>query len=91
MLTRLAKDTASTSSGRCPALYATDDPARMIAQVRQDLTNMERDQILELADDETYGSIPTETVLRAVAKFATEHGDDALAAGLEAFLDARGM
>ena len=31
-LHRLAKDAGSVTSGGCPALYSTDDPARMIGQ-----------------------------------------------------------
>jgi hypothetical protein len=87
---RLAKDAKSIGRSRCPALYATDDDARMVAQVRR-LIHEEPARLLEVGDDETAGSIPTETVFRAVAEYATEHGDDALAAHLEAFLAERNM
>jgi len=89
-LHRLAKDAGSVTSGGCPALYSTDDPARMIGQGKV-LSTEETADLLELLDDETAVAIPTETVFRGVAKYATEHGDDDLAGRLEAFLAARGL
>lgn len=86
-LHRLAKDSGSVTSGGCPALYSTDDPARMIGQGKR-LGAEETAGLLELLDDETAVAIPTETVFRGVAKYATEHGDDELAGLLEAFLAA---
>jgi hypothetical protein len=89
-LHRLAKDGDSVTSGGCPALYSTDNPARMIAQVKM-LGPGEMAEVLELLDDETAGAIPTETVFRGVAKYATEHGDDDLASRIEEFLTSRGL
>jgi hypothetical protein len=89
-LRRLAKAADSTGSGRCPALYATDDPTRMVAQVKA-LPDGEKTQLIDVSADEIAGSIPTETVLRAMAKYVSENGDVALAAALEAFLEERGM
>lgn len=90
-LYRLAKDdSGSVTSGGCPALYSTDDPRRMIAQVKV-LSPGETAELLEVLDDETAGSIPTGTVFRGVAKYATEHGDDELTARIEAFLRDRGL
>ena len=87
---RLAKDKQSLTSGGCPALYADDDPARMIAQGKR-LNDAEFGMLVELAGDETAVAIPTETVFRAMAKYATEHGDDELVARIEWFLTARGL
>ena len=78
------------TSGGCPALYSTDDPARMIGQGKV-LSAEETAELLELLDDETAVAIPTETVFRGVAKYATEHGDDDLAARIEAFIAARDL
>lgn len=89
-LHRLAKDGDSVTSGGCPALYSTDNPARMIGQGKV-LSAGETAELLELLDDETAVAIPTETVFRGVAKYATEHGDDDLAGRLEVFLAARGL
>jgi hypothetical protein len=89
-LRRLAKDATSTSSGRCPALYATDDPTRMAAQVKV-MSADEAAQLLEVGAGEVAGSIPTETVFRGIARYANEQGDAALAAALTAFLRERGM
>jgi hypothetical protein len=87
---RLAKDRGSLTSSGCPALYSTDDPARMIGQGKM-LDPAETAELIEMLDDETAVAIPTETVFRGVAKYATEHGDDDLARRLEAFLTARRM
>jgi hypothetical protein len=46
-LHRLAKDGTSLTAGDCPALYSTDDPARMIAQGTL-LGSEEAAQLLEL-------------------------------------------
>jgi hypothetical protein len=89
-LRRLAKSAESTGSGRCPALYATDDAARMVAQVKT-LTGSETSHLLEVGMDEVAGSIPTETVFRAVACYASEHGDKTLATAIDEFLTRRGM
>jgi hypothetical protein len=89
-LHRLVKADGSVTSGGCPALYSTDDPARMIGQGKK-LTCEEMAELLELLDDETAAAIPTETVFRGAAKYATEHGDDELAARIEAFLAVRGL
>jgi hypothetical protein len=89
-LRRLAKDATSTGSGRCQALYATDDPTRMVAQVRV-ITDADAAQLVELDADEVAGSIPTETLFRAMAKYASEHGDDGLGASIDMFLIERGM
>jgi hypothetical protein len=88
-LYRLAKSADSVTSGGCPALYSTDDPAQMIAQGKF-LTDDETAGLLEKLDDETAVAIPTETVMRGLAKYATEQGDDELAARLEAFVADRG-
>jgi hypothetical protein len=69
--------------GGCPALYGTDDPKRMVAQVKK-LSDAELAEVLDLLDGETVGSIPTETVFRGVAKYATEYGNDELAARIDA-------
>jgi len=90
MLRRLAKDRDSGGGGRCPALYATDDPARMVAQVKV-LGGAETAELIEVGPGEVAGSIPTETVFRAAARCASEQGDDALAGAVEAFLADRGM
>ncbi len=89
-LHRLVKADGSVTSGGCPALYSTDDPARMIGQGKV-LGPAEMAELLELLDDETAVAFPTETVFRGVAKYATEHGDDDLAGRIEAFLTARGL
>jgi hypothetical protein len=88
-LRRLAKDIESKNGG-CPALYDTDDPARMHAQGKR-LSEAETAELLDLAGDETAVAIPTETVFRGMAKYATQHGDDDLAGRIEAFLTARSM
>lgn len=87
---RLSVARDSVTSGGCPALYSTDDPARMIGQGKK-LSREEESDLLQVLADETAVSIPTETVLRGIAKYATEQGDDALASRIEAFLEARGM
>jgi hypothetical protein len=87
---RLAKDKGSLTSGGCPALYDNDDPDVMWAQGKK-LSKAEMGRLLELLDDETAVAIPTETILRGMAKYATQHGDDELAARIEAFLTAKGM
>lgn len=87
---RLAKDGTSVTSGGCPALYSTDDAQRMIAQVKA-LPEAEMAEMLEMLPDETAGSIPAETVLRGVAKYVSEQGDDDLAARIEAFVCDRGL
>ncbi len=89
-MSRLAKADGSVTSGGCPALYSTDDPRRMIAQGKVLLPG-ETAELLEPLDDETAVAIPTETVLRGVAKYASEHGDDDLAGRIEAFLTAQGL
>jgi len=89
-LHRLAKDAGSVTSGGCPALYSTDDPARMVGQGKV-LSPEETAELLELLDDDAGVAFPTETVFRGVAKYATEHGDDDLAGRIEAFLTARGL
>jgi hypothetical protein len=90
-LHRLAKDdSGSVTSGGCPALYSTDDPARMIGQGKV-LGPAETAELLELLEDETAVAIPTQTVFRGVAKYATEHGDDLLAAQIDTFLAVRGL
>jgi hypothetical protein len=48
-------------------------------------------ELLELLDDETAVAIPTQTVFRGVAKYATGHGDDILAGQIDTFLAARGL
>lgn len=87
---RLSVARDSVTSGGCPALYSTDDPARMIGQGKK-LSQEEESELLQALDDETAVAIPTETVLRGVAKYATEQGDDDLASRIEAFLAARGI
>lgn len=67
-----------------------DSPVRMVAQVRV-LSDTETAQLIEMGTDEVAGSIPTETVFRAIAKCASEQGDDALARAIEAFLTNRKM
>ncbi len=89
-LRRLAKDAESVTKGGCPALYSTDDPLRMIGQGKV-LGPNETVELLEVRDDETAVAIPTETVFRGMAKYASEHGDDDLAAAIDAFLVARGL
>jgi hypothetical protein len=89
-LHRLVKADGSVTSGGCPALYSTDDPARMIGQGKV-LGPAEMAELLERLDDETAVAFPTETVFRGVAKYATEHGDDDLAGRIEAFLTTRGL
>jgi len=89
-LHRLAKAGDSVTSGGCPALYSTDDPARMVGQGKV-LSPEETGELLEPLDDETGVAFPTETVFRGVAKYATEHGDDDLAGRIEAFLAVRGL
>jgi hypothetical protein len=85
---RLAKDSSSVTSGGCPALYSTDDPGQMRAQGKA-LTDTEMIELQELLDDETAVRIPTETLLRGVAKYVSEHGDDDLAGRIEAFVVAK--
>jgi hypothetical protein len=89
-LHRLVKAGDSVTSGGCPALYSTDDPARIVGQGKM-LSQREAAELLELLDDETGVAFPTETVFRGVARYATEHGDDDLASRIEAFLTARGL
>ena len=89
-LHRLAKARTSLTAGDCPALYATDDSTRMIGQGKK-LTPQETAELIEMSVDEIASAIPTETVFRGMAKYATEHGDDDLAGRIEAFLTARGL
>ncbi len=82
-LHRLAKDEpGSVTSGGCPALYSTDDPARMICQGKV----LAPEQTMTLAGGCTAADVPAETVFLGAAKYATEHGDDELSSRLEAFL-----
>lgn len=87
-LRRLAKWRGSVFNGACPALYSTEDPATMISQGKKP-TSAQMAELLEVADDETAVAIPTETVFRGVAKYATEQGDQELAGKIEDFLAAR--
>ena len=89
-LNRLVKSRASMVQGACPALYSDDDPAKMIAQGKK-LTAAQTAELRDVADDETAVELPTETVFRGVAKYATEHGDDELPGKIEAFLNAKGL
>jgi predicted TIM-barrel enzyme len=89
-LRRLAKDVTSLTSGGCPALYATDDPAWMVAQGPR-LDAVHEADLMERLPHEVGVRVPTETVLRAVAKYATEQGGDHLAAAVETFLSVKGM
>jgi hypothetical protein len=82
---RLAKDNSSVTSGGCPALYSTDDPKEMRAQGKV-LTDEELAELLELLDDETAVRIPAETLLRGVARYVSDHGDDDLSGRIEAFV-----
>lgn len=87
-LRRLAKDgPGSVTSGGCPALYSTDDPARMIAQGK--ILGREESAALESHASETAVAIPAETIFRGLAKYGSEHGDDGLADAIEAFLFSR--
>jgi len=86
-LHRLAKDGGSLSTGGCPAIYSTDDPTRMIGQGKL-LGATEAAELLELAGDEAAVAIPTETVLRGVAGFVSEHGDDKLSHLIDEFVAA---
>jgi hypothetical protein len=90
VLRRLAKWQGSVANGACPALYCTDDPTMMIGQGKK-LTTRQTAELLDVAGDEAAVAIPTETVFRGVAKYATEHGDDDLAGKIEEFLTARGL
>lgn len=87
---RLAKDNGSVSQGGCPALYSTDEPARLIGQGKLP-TPEETSELVEMLDGETAVVIPTETVFRGVAKYSAERGDNDLAGRIEAFLVARGL
>ena len=87
---RLAKWRGSVFNGACPALYSTEDPATMISQGTKP-TSAQMAELLEVASDETAVAIPTETVFRGIAKYATEHGDEQLAGKIEEFLAARGL
>lgn len=90
MFRRLAKDALSLGRRQCPALYATDNPARMIAQGKQP-SDAELARLVDLAPDETAVALPTETVLRGVARYVKESGDAELSDRIEAFLGERGM
>lgn len=89
-LRRLAKDNGSVTSGGCPALYSTDDPARLVGQGKL-LPETEKAELLEMLTDEGAVAFPTETVFRGVAKYAAEHGDPDLASRIEAFLAEKGL
>ena len=89
-LRRLAKATESLTKGGCPALYGSDNPARMVAQVKV-IPPDEASELLEVLEDELAGEIPTETVFRGVAQYAAEAGDSDLACRIEAFLVTRGL
>ena len=89
-LHRLAKADGSVTSGGCPALYSTDDPARLVGQGKV-LSDAEKGELMEVLADESAVAFPTETVFRGVARYAAEHGDTGLAAQIEAFLTARGL
>jgi hypothetical protein len=90
MFRMLAKDVLSLGKRQCPALYLDDDPGRMIAQGKR-LSGAETEHLVDLAADETAVAIPTETVLRAVARYAKEQGADELSDQIEGFLVDRGM
>jgi len=51
----------------------------------------ERRELLEVADDEMAVVLATGTVFQRAAEYAAANGGGALAAQLEAFLDARGL
>jgi hypothetical protein len=89
-LHRLAKDKDSVTSGGCPALYSTDDPARLVGQGKL-LPEAEEAELLEVLADEGAVAFPTETLFRGVAKYAAEHGDPGLASQIEAFLIEKGL
>lgn len=89
-LYQLAKDGDSLAAGSCPAIYSTDDPARMIGQGKK-LDAAETAELLELGVDETAVAIPTETILRGVARYVSEQGDDMLSQRIGEFLMARGL
>ena len=73
-LQRLAKDGASEQGG-CPALYLAEDGTHFVAQVRV-LDADTADELQEVLPGETAGFIPIETVLRAVDRYRTEHGQE---------------
>jgi len=88
-LHRLAKWRFSCAVGCCPALYSDpDDPATMVCQGKK-LSTAHAAELLEVAEDETGVTIPTETLFRGTAKYVSEHGDDELARKIEEFLTAR--
>lgn len=72
-LRRICKAANSYDDGKCPAVYATDDPAVMVGQgkVIDAATSAE---LMDCAADEGGWFIPTETVLRAAGLFLSERG-----------------
>lgn len=86
-LRRLCKSSSSGQKGECPAVYVSDDPARMIAQgviLDTDTTA----ELQKVAIDEAGVALPTETVLRAAALFLAEQGRPAMLAEVRDYLAA---
>lgn len=85
MILRLCKAADSWGKDQCPAVYRTDDPAKLIVQGKSlDATGMAALQ--DLAVDETAVQIPTETVLRAVGLILAERGRPDLLVEIETCL-----
>lgn len=85
-LTRICKSENSSWNGGCPAVYAVDgDPGMMVSQGKT-LDPATAGELQDLATDETAAFIPTETVLRAAAKYLAWHGRESVAADVESFL-----
>lgn len=85
MLRRLCKAEASNKDEECPAVYATDRPASMVAQGKF-LDAATAAELQAVGADETAVALPTETVLRAAALFLAEHGRPAMTAEVRDFL-----
>ena len=84
MLRRLTKDVRSLLQDDCDALYATDDPAVLVAQ-GMPVSEAEMTELIDRAPQEIALRLRTEVCVRSLAKIVTEHGEDDLAAALEAF------
>jgi hypothetical protein len=84
-LTRLCKSANSHRDDWCPAMYVDEDPRQMVSQGKRLDADVSA-QLLNLAEDEAGVAIPTETVLRAAARFLGAHGRPTIAAEIESFV-----
>jgi hypothetical protein len=83
VLRRIAEYTSEHGDGKLSALLEAFSAARGHSAAQTPAAGPDA--------GETAVAIPAETVLRSVAKYATEHGDDNLPGHIEAFLAERGL